>query len=53
MVDVATTPEDKNADEFLLLVLRYFDGDLNAAELNELNERLAQQAPLRRLLRPQ
>jgi ferric-dicitrate binding protein FerR (iron transport regulator) len=40
MVDDPATPEDKSADEFLLLVLRYFDGDLNAAELTELNERL-------------
>ena len=40
MADDPTTPEDKSADEFLLLVLRYFDGDLNAAELAELNGRL-------------
>jgi ferric-dicitrate binding protein FerR (iron transport regulator) len=39
MVDDPTTPEDPS-DQFLLLVLRYFDGDLNAAELTELSERL-------------
>ena len=40
MVDDPTTPEDLSADVFLLLVLRYFDGDVNATELTQLNERL-------------